>query len=176
MAFVLLIIINELDCVEGIDFLDLQYTVRECTEKIQLLNSDEERQRRLHGVLEIHTDPSMDPTFKSENESAATDQMKEGSIFYPGSLFYQRVKCHLATFLCLGLFSGSPLCPQVFPLYLVELVTCQEKLVQKTVDTLLENGISCHPVRDGHKKVYKSFSAVTVLAPLPFLPFSVLSH
>ncbi|XP_070029512.1 DNA-directed RNA polymerase subunit beta'-like [Nicotiana sylvestris] len=37
---------------------------------------------------------------------------------------------------------------------------CQEKLVQEAVDTLLDNGIQGQPMRDGHNKVYKSFSDV----------------
>ncbi|ESW25566.1 hypothetical protein PHAVU_003G046800, partial [Phaseolus vulgaris] len=41
-----------------------------------------------------------------------------------------------------------------------ELVICQEKLVQKAVDTLLDNGIRGQPMRDGHNKVYKSFSDI----------------
>nr|QFQ44095.1 RNA polymerase beta' subunit [Dissochaeta gracilis] len=41
-----------------------------------------------------------------------------------------------------------------------ELVMCQEKLVQEAVDTLLDNGIRGQPIRDGHNKVYKSFSDV----------------
>nr|YP_010260741.1 RNA polymerase beta' subunit [Corybas cheesemanii]UIX55791.1 RNA polymerase beta' subunit [Corybas cheesemanii] len=41
-----------------------------------------------------------------------------------------------------------------------ELVMCQEKLVQEAVDTLFDNGIRGQPVRDGHNKVYKSFSDV----------------
>ncbi|KAK5838372.1 hypothetical protein PVK06_007101 [Gossypium arboreum] len=41
-----------------------------------------------------------------------------------------------------------------------ELVMCQEKLVQEVVDTLLDNGIRGQPMRDGHNKVYKSFSDV----------------
>nr|YP_010293217.1 RNA polymerase beta' subunit [Eriocaulon henryanum]YP_010473245.1 RNA polymerase beta' subunit [Eriocaulon nepalense]YP_010473500.1 RNA polymerase beta' subunit [Eriocaulon nantoense]UEV86088.1 RNA polymerase beta' subunit [Eriocaulon nepalense]UEV86226.1 RNA polymerase beta' subunit [Eriocaulon henryanum]ULQ65582.1 RNA polymerase beta' subunit [Eriocaulon henryanum]UVH66863.1 RNA polymerase beta' subunit [Eriocaulon nepalense]UVH67118.1 RNA polymerase beta' subunit [Eriocaulon nantoense] len=39
-----------------------------------------------------------------------------------------------------------------------ELIMCQEKLVQEAVDTLLDNGIRGQPMRDGHNKVYKSFS------------------
>ncbi|KAF1888199.1 hypothetical protein Lal_00030080 [Lupinus albus] len=35
---------------------------------------------------------------------------------------------------------------------------CQEKLVQEAVDTILDNGIRGQPMRDGHNKVYKSFS------------------
>nr|YP_009477376.1 RNA polymerase beta subunit [Tecomaria capensis]AVM81907.1 RNA polymerase beta subunit [Tecomaria capensis] len=42
----------------------------------------------------------------------------------------------------------------------VELVMCQEKLVQEAVDTLLDNGIRGQPMRDRHNKVYKSFSDV----------------
>ncbi|TYG56988.1 hypothetical protein ES288_D08G107600v1 [Gossypium darwinii] len=41
-----------------------------------------------------------------------------------------------------------------------ELVMCQEKLVQEAVDTFLDNGICGQPMRDGHNKVYKSFSDV----------------
>jgi DNA-directed RNA polymerase subunit beta' len=41
-----------------------------------------------------------------------------------------------------------------------DLVMCQEKLVQEAVDTLLDNGIRGQPTRDGHNKVYKSFSDV----------------
>nr|YP_009262418.1 RNA polymerase subunit beta' [Oenothera villaricae]ANI86995.1 RNA polymerase subunit beta' [Oenothera villaricae]ANI87082.1 RNA polymerase subunit beta' [Oenothera picensis subsp. picensis] len=41
-----------------------------------------------------------------------------------------------------------------------DFVRCQEKLVQEAVDTLLDNGIRGHPVRDGQNKVYKSFSDV----------------
>nr|WAJ48873.1 RNA polymerase beta' subunit [Boronia imlayensis] len=41
-----------------------------------------------------------------------------------------------------------------------ELIMCQEKLVQEAVDTLLDNGIRGQPIRDGHNKVYKSFSDV----------------
>nr|ATL62759.1 RNA polymerase beta' subunit [Lasianthus sp. Kainulaninen et al. 17] len=42
-----------------------------------------------------------------------------------------------------------------------ELVMCQEKLVQEAVDTLLDNGIRRgQPTKDGHNKVYKSFSDV----------------
>ncbi|CAN6446914.1 unnamed protein product [Victoria cruziana] len=43
---------------------------------------------------------------------------------------------------------------------LEKLVMCQEKLVQEAVDTLLDNGIHKQPMRDGHNKVYKSFSDV----------------
>nr|YP_009705274.1 RNA polymerase beta' subunit [Pterocephalus hookeri]QFQ34559.1 RNA polymerase beta' subunit [Pterocephalus hookeri] len=41
-----------------------------------------------------------------------------------------------------------------------ELVMCQEKLIQEAVDTLLDNGVRGQPTRDGHNKVYKSFSDI----------------
>nr|YP_010760670.1 RNA polymerase beta' subunit [Vaccinium floribundum]WEY34986.1 RNA polymerase beta' subunit [Vaccinium floribundum] len=49
------------------------------------------------------------------------------------------------------LLKSSPFVP-------VDLVRCQEQLVQAAVDTLLDNGIRGQPIRDGHNKVYKSFS------------------
>nr|WRK84113.1 RNA polymerase beta' subunit [Polygala sibirica] len=39
-----------------------------------------------------------------------------------------------------------------------DLVMSQEKLIQEAVDTLLDDGIRGQPMRDGHNKVYKSFS------------------
>jgi len=41
-----------------------------------------------------------------------------------------------------------------------ELIMCQEKLVQEAMDTLLDNEIRKQPMRDGHNKVFKSFSDV----------------
>nr|YP_009407443.1 RNA polymerase beta' subunit [Dionaea muscipula]ASA46388.1 RNA polymerase beta' subunit [Dionaea muscipula]QBC71722.1 RNA polymerase beta subunit [Dionaea muscipula] len=40
----------------------------------------------------------------------------------------------------------------------VDLVMCQERLVQEAVDTLFDNGIRGQPIKDSHDKVYKSFS------------------
>nr|YP_009250973.1 RNA polymerase beta' subunit [Geranium incanum]AKF43438.1 RNA polymerase beta' subunit [Geranium incanum]AMY95984.1 RNA polymerase beta' subunit [Geranium incanum] len=39
-----------------------------------------------------------------------------------------------------------------------DVVMSQERLVQEAVDTLLNNGIRGEPIRDGHNKVYKSFT------------------
>lgn len=39
-------------------------------------------------------------------------------------------------------------------------IMCQEKLVQEAVDTLLDNGLRGQPMKDGHNKVYKSFSDI----------------
>nr|YP_009975341.1 RNA polymerase beta' subunit [Drypetes indica]QNK04682.1 RNA polymerase beta' subunit [Drypetes indica] len=41
-----------------------------------------------------------------------------------------------------------------------DLIMCQEKLVQEAVDILLNDGIHGQPMRDGHDKVYKSFSDI----------------
>nr|YP_009581771.1 RNA polymerase beta [Isopyrum manshuricum]QBK50182.1 RNA polymerase beta [Isopyrum manshuricum] len=41
-----------------------------------------------------------------------------------------------------------------------ELVMSQEKLIQEAVDSLLDNGMHGQPIRDGHNRVYKSFSDV----------------
>nr|YP_009500906.1 RNA polymerase beta [Passiflora auriculata]AXB37299.1 RNA polymerase beta [Passiflora auriculata] len=41
-----------------------------------------------------------------------------------------------------------------------DVLMCQEKLLQQAVDTLLQNGIHGQPRKDGHNKVYKSFSDV----------------
>nr|YP_009705498.1 RNA polymerase beta' subunit [Valeriana officinalis]QFQ35192.1 RNA polymerase beta' subunit [Valeriana officinalis]URQ21564.1 RNA polymerase beta' subunit [Valeriana officinalis] len=42
----------------------------------------------------------------------------------------------------------------------VTLLMCQERLLQQAVDTLLDNGVRGQPTRDGHNKVYKSFSDI----------------
>ncbi|KAJ8425422.1 hypothetical protein Cgig2_032222 [Carnegiea gigantea] len=41
-----------------------------------------------------------------------------------------------------------------------DVVASQEKFLQEATDTLLDNGIHGQPMRDGHNKVYKSFSDV----------------
>ncbi|KAJ8421632.1 hypothetical protein Cgig2_020958 [Carnegiea gigantea] len=41
-----------------------------------------------------------------------------------------------------------------------EKVMCKDKLVQEAEHTLLDNGIHEQPIRDGHNKVYNSFSDV----------------
>lgn len=43
-------------------------TLRECVEKIQLLNAPEERQRRLSQIPEVSSDPNMDPDYESEED------------------------------------------------------------------------------------------------------------
>ncbi|GAB2269205.1 hypothetical protein Dimus_004133 [Dionaea muscipula] len=43
--------------------------VRECVEKLELLNKPEERQRRIHEIPEVHVDPPMDATYESDEET-----------------------------------------------------------------------------------------------------------
>lgn len=40
-------------------------------EKLQILKTPEERQRRLEEIPEIHVDPKMDPSYESEEDEEA---------------------------------------------------------------------------------------------------------
>ncbi|XP_027178321.1 zinc finger CCCH domain-containing protein 44 [Coffea eugenioides] len=44
--------------------------LRECIEKLQLLKTPEERQRRLTEIPKVHADPKMNPNYKSEEDIA----------------------------------------------------------------------------------------------------------
>lgn len=46
-------------------------------EKLQLLSSPDEHQRRLNEIPKVHTDPKMDPNY----ESGDNDGKKQGSYF-----------------------------------------------------------------------------------------------
>lgn len=48
-------------------------------EKLQLLNSPEEHQRRLQEVPIVHSDPNMDPRCESEDNAGELDEKKRGS-------------------------------------------------------------------------------------------------
>ncbi|KAG2694263.1 hypothetical protein I3843_08G129400 [Carya illinoinensis] len=50
---------------------------RECMERIQLLSSPEERQRRLLEIIEVHIDPKMDPSYESEDNVGELDEKKQ---------------------------------------------------------------------------------------------------
>uniref|UniRef100_A0A2K1Z6V7 RDR2-independent DNA methylation protein n=1 Tax=Populus trichocarpa TaxID=3694 RepID=A0A2K1Z6V7_POPTR len=65
--------------------------LRECVEKLQLLKTPEERQRRLEEIPEIHADPNMDPSHESdEDESETEDKRQENSLRRRGSGFSRR--------------------------------------------------------------------------------------
>ncbi|GAB2260052.1 hypothetical protein Droror1_Dr00010907 [Drosera rotundifolia] len=48
-------------------------TLRECVEKLELLNKPEERQRRIHEIPEVHADPRMDPAYESDEDTEQPD-------------------------------------------------------------------------------------------------------
>lgn len=60
----------------------LLFTLRECVEKLQLLKTPEERQRRLEEIPEIHADPNMDPSYESEEDGGETDDKKQGPLIF----------------------------------------------------------------------------------------------
>ncbi|KAJ7968177.1 Zinc finger CCCH domain-containing protein 19 [Quillaja saponaria] len=65
--------------------------LRECVEKLQILKTPEERQRRLEEIPEVHADPRMDPGFESEEDEDKMDDKREESYMRPrGSGFGRR--------------------------------------------------------------------------------------
>ncbi|KAK7824128.1 zinc finger ccch domain-containing protein 19 [Quercus suber] len=56
---------------------------QECVEKLQLLKTPEERQRRLEEIPEIHADPNMDPSYESEEDGGETDDKKQETYMRP---------------------------------------------------------------------------------------------
>lgn len=60
-------------------------------EKLQLLNSPKERQRRLQEIPEVYSDPSMDSMFDSDEDIENSDEKKQGKNhmhYAPFSLFF----------------------------------------------------------------------------------------
>ncbi|KFK40064.1 hypothetical protein AALP_AA3G325500 [Arabis alpina] len=64
--------------------------LRECVEKLQLLKSPEERQRRLEEIPEIHADPKMDPDCESEDDDDKEEKEKEKHLRLRSSSFNRR--------------------------------------------------------------------------------------
>ncbi|GMH06522.1 hypothetical protein Nepgr_008362 [Nepenthes gracilis] len=54
-------------------------TIRECAEKLELLNTPEDQQHRLHEIPEVHSDPRMDPRCES-NEDAGQSNIKKQDV------------------------------------------------------------------------------------------------
>ncbi|KAK4795312.1 hypothetical protein SAY86_013306 [Trapa natans] len=72
---------KEYPCIFSLTQSLTQFTLRECVEKLQLLKTPEERQRRLDDIPEIHVDPKMDPSYESEEDEAeADDRQRESYI------------------------------------------------------------------------------------------------
>nr|KYP64932.1 Zinc finger CCCH domain-containing protein 44 [Cajanus cajan] len=69
----------------------LLLTLRECVEKLQLLKTPEERQRRLEEIPEIHVDPNMDPSYESEEDEDEMDDKRQENYMRPrGSTAFGR--------------------------------------------------------------------------------------
>ncbi|OIT33268.1 zinc finger ccch domain-containing protein 19 [Nicotiana attenuata] len=65
-----------------IDFLD-NSTLRECIEKLELLKTPEERQRRLMEIPEVHADPKMDPDYESEGDDGGSNYKRKVEYLAP---------------------------------------------------------------------------------------------
>lgn len=50
-------------------------------EKLELLKTPEERQRRLHKIPDVHLDPNMDPDYESQEEAEQLNNQKQGSLY-----------------------------------------------------------------------------------------------
>ncbi|GAB2267657.1 hypothetical protein Dimus_002640 [Dionaea muscipula] len=60
--------------------LNFPSTLRENVEKLQLLKTPEERQRRLDEIPVVHADPNMDPSYDSDDESEIENKQQEMSM------------------------------------------------------------------------------------------------
>ncbi|XP_068343191.1 zinc finger CCCH domain-containing protein 44-like isoform X2 [Pyrus communis] len=54
--------------------------LRQCVDKLQLLNSPEEHLRRLREIPEVRSDPSMDPSCESEGSAGAFDKKQDAKV------------------------------------------------------------------------------------------------
>ncbi|MCD9641339.1 hypothetical protein HAX54_027493 [Datura stramonium] len=52
-------------------------TLRECVEKLELLKTPEENQRRLLKIPEVHADPKMDPNYETEEDARESGDKKQ---------------------------------------------------------------------------------------------------
>ncbi|CAI8600387.1 unnamed protein product [Vicia faba] len=64
--------------------------LRECVEKLQLLKTPEERQRRLEEIPDIHVDPKMDPSYESDEGDEMEDKRQENFMRPRGSTAFGR--------------------------------------------------------------------------------------
>ncbi|KAL9245663.1 hypothetical protein vseg_019288 [Gypsophila vaccaria] len=73
---------------------------REHVEKIELLKTPDERQRRIHEVPEVHADPRMDPSYGSDDDSGESDMKRRDGVLttkYPKSHKDDRARSSIAT-------------------------------------------------------------------------------
>nr|XP_010317233.1 zinc finger CCCH domain-containing protein 44 isoform X2 [Solanum lycopersicum] len=59
--------------------------LRECVEKLELLKTPEEHQRRLLATPEVHADPKMDPNYETEEDARESDDKRQ--VEYGGPRF-----------------------------------------------------------------------------------------
>ncbi|XWS42132.1 hypothetical protein CRYUN_Cryun17cG0142400 [Craigia yunnanensis] len=63
--------------------------LRECVEKLQLLNSPDERHRRLHEIPDVHSDPNMILYRKSEEVAGELDEKKKENNMKPSNSVFR---------------------------------------------------------------------------------------
>ncbi|KAK7367329.1 hypothetical protein VNO80_09338 [Phaseolus coccineus] len=59
-------------------------------EKLHLLNSPEERQRRLHEIPDVHSDPNLDSMFESDEDDGESDERKQDNNIFPKYIVFDR--------------------------------------------------------------------------------------
>ncbi|XP_054824189.1 zinc finger CCCH domain-containing protein 44-like [Prosopis cineraria] len=64
--------------------------LRECVEKLQLLNSPEERQQRLPEIPKVYSDPNMDSMFDSDEDAEKSDKRKQDGNVQPKNYGFNR--------------------------------------------------------------------------------------
>ncbi|KAK9670603.1 hypothetical protein RND81_13G212500 [Saponaria officinalis] len=57
--------------------------LRDFVEKIEVLKTPEERQRRIHSIPEVHADPRMDPSYGSDDDSVEVDMKRQDGALTP---------------------------------------------------------------------------------------------
>ncbi|XP_073307818.1 zinc finger CCCH domain-containing protein 19-like [Primulina huaijiensis] len=70
-----------------------QKELKECVEKLQILKTPEDRDRRLKEIPEIHSDPRMDPSYESDDSNHETEDSRQDDFWRSrGSSVSTRVK------------------------------------------------------------------------------------
>ncbi|XP_057500312.1 zinc finger CCCH domain-containing protein 19-like isoform X2 [Actinidia eriantha] len=86
--------------------------LRECVEKLQLLKTPEERERRLEEIPKIHADPNMHPDYESEEHDSEMEDGKQENLARPrGSAFSRKgrepISPHRGSFCSPDSWSGT---------------------------------------------------------------------
>ncbi|GFY94424.1 GW repeat- and PHD finger-containing protein NERD [Actinidia rufa] len=88
------------------------HVVWECVEKLQLLKTPEERERRLEEIPKIHADPNMHPDYESEEHDSEMEDGKQEILARPrGSAFSRKgrepISPHRGSFCSPDSWSGT---------------------------------------------------------------------